>query len=258
MCSWCATSTTPRSFRRRATTPPTSGSLTPRPRERRATVLPGFGYPTDCSTANIYPFAKNSQISHLSVVDWYIGNNNRAADGGRSLYRKRLDSGGVIVTEEVVAGVTNMEIKYRVDGTDSFVDASIGDRGQLAEGQRSPHQAHDRQRRSARVDRMRPQILEGCSALHVDGHDEESSPMIRSPFAARSINAAPRSAASALAVSLILLVIAVILGLAASRGTLLQERMSANMYDRSLAFQRAESALRAAEPQSAAAGRSQI
>jgi type IV pilus assembly protein PilX len=51
----------------------------------------------------------------------------------------------------------------------------------------------------------------------------------------------------ALAVSLILLVVAVMLGLAASRGTLLQERMSANMYDRSLAFQRAESALRSAE-----------
>lgn len=51
----------------------------------------------------------------------------------------------------------------------------------------------------------------------------------------------------ALAVALILLVVAVMLGLAASRGTLLQERMSANMYDRSLAFQRAESALRKAE-----------
>ena len=51
----------------------------------------------------------------------------------------------------------------------------------------------------------------------------------------------------ALAVALILLVVALMLGLAASRGTLLQERMSANMYDRSLAFQRAESGLRAAE-----------
>jgi type IV pilus assembly protein PilX len=51
----------------------------------------------------------------------------------------------------------------------------------------------------------------------------------------------------ALAVSLILLVVALMLGLAASRGTLLQERMSANMYDRSLAFQRSEAALRAAE-----------
>lgn len=51
----------------------------------------------------------------------------------------------------------------------------------------------------------------------------------------------------ALVVSLILLVLATLIGLASVRGTNLQERMSANMYDRSLAFQRAESALRAAE-----------
>ena len=51
----------------------------------------------------------------------------------------------------------------------------------------------------------------------------------------------------ALIVSLVLLVLATIIGLAGVRGTNLQERMSANMYDRSLAFQRAESALRAAE-----------
>lgn len=51
----------------------------------------------------------------------------------------------------------------------------------------------------------------------------------------------------ALAVALILLVIATLIGLAGIRNTNLQERMSANMYDRSLAFQRAESALRAAE-----------
>jgi type IV pilus assembly protein PilX len=51
----------------------------------------------------------------------------------------------------------------------------------------------------------------------------------------------------ALVVALILLVVATLIGLAASRGTLLQERMSSNSFDRSLAFQRAESALRAAE-----------
>jgi type IV pilus assembly protein PilX len=51
----------------------------------------------------------------------------------------------------------------------------------------------------------------------------------------------------ALVVALILLVVATLIGLAASRGTLLQERMSANSYDRSLAFQRSEAALRAAE-----------
>jgi type IV pilus assembly protein PilX len=51
----------------------------------------------------------------------------------------------------------------------------------------------------------------------------------------------------ALVVALILLVVATLIGLAASRGTMLQERMSSNSYDRSLAFQRSEAALRAAE-----------
>lgn len=51
----------------------------------------------------------------------------------------------------------------------------------------------------------------------------------------------------ALVVALILLVVATLIGLSGVRGTNLQERMSANMYDRSLAFQRAEAALRAAE-----------
>lgn len=51
----------------------------------------------------------------------------------------------------------------------------------------------------------------------------------------------------ALIVSLVLLLVATLIGLAAVRSTSLQEHMSANMYDRSLAFQRAESALRAAE-----------
>ena len=51
----------------------------------------------------------------------------------------------------------------------------------------------------------------------------------------------------ALVVALILLVVATLIGLASSRGTMLQERMSSNSYDRSLAFQRSEAALRAAE-----------
>ena len=48
-------------------------------------------------------------------------------------------------------------------------------------------------------------------------------------------------------VVLILLLVITLLGLAVLRGTLMGERMSANMYDRSLAFQSAESALREAE-----------
>lgn len=62
-----------------------------------------------------------------------------------------------------------------------------------------------------------------------------------------SIVMARRQRGVALIVSLILLVVATLIGLAASRSTMLQERMSGNTYDRSLAFQRSESALRAAE-----------
>ncbi|MDQ8024373.1 MAG: PilX N-terminal domain-containing pilus assembly protein [Moraxellaceae bacterium] len=51
----------------------------------------------------------------------------------------------------------------------------------------------------------------------------------------------------ALLVVLILLLIMTLLGLASLRGTLLEERMSGNLFDRSLAFQAAETALRQGE-----------
>lgn len=51
----------------------------------------------------------------------------------------------------------------------------------------------------------------------------------------------------ALATVLILLLIMTILGLAAMRGTLMEERMSSNQLDRSLSFQAAEAALRKGE-----------
>ncbi|MET0549016.1 MAG: PilX N-terminal domain-containing pilus assembly protein [Xanthomonas sp.] len=65
-----------------------------------------------------------------------------------------------------------------------------------------------------------------------------------------------RQAGISLIVVLLLLLVMTLLGLAVLRGTLLQERMSSNMYDRSLGFQAAESALRDAEKviQNAAAG----
>ncbi|KGM50988.1 hypothetical protein N792_13025 [Lysobacter concretionis Ko07 = DSM 16239] len=51
----------------------------------------------------------------------------------------------------------------------------------------------------------------------------------------------------ALVVVLILLLVMTLLGLAAMRGTLMEERMSANLLDRSLAFQAVEAALREGE-----------
>lgn len=52
---------------------------------------------------------------------------------------------------------------------------------------------------------------------------------------------------AALVVVLILLLLMTLLGLASLRGTLLEERMGANLLDRSLGFQAAEAALRVAE-----------
>ena len=84
----------------------------------------GLGYPTDCAstTGNVYTYAPNSQVARLTAVDWYIGNNGRANEGGRSLYRVRL---GTPNPEEIVAGVTNMEIVYREQGRNDFRAANL-------------------------------------------------------------------------------------------------------------------------------------
>ncbi|WP_267873360.1 pilus assembly PilX family protein [Dyella amyloliquefaciens] len=51
----------------------------------------------------------------------------------------------------------------------------------------------------------------------------------------------------ALVVALILLVVVTLVGFAAVRGTLMQQKMSANLYDRQIAFQNAEAAMRVAQ-----------
>ena len=51
----------------------------------------------------------------------------------------------------------------------------------------------------------------------------------------------------ALVVALILLVVLTLVGFAAIRGTLIQQKMAANLYDRQIAFQSAEAGLRAAK-----------
>ncbi|MEN1956333.1 pilus assembly PilX family protein [Luteimonas changyuni] len=56
-----------------------------------------------------------------------------------------------------------------------------------------------------------------------------------------------RQSGVSLIVVLVLLLVMTLLGLAVLGSTLLEERMSANMYDRSLGFQAAESALREGE-----------
>lgn len=58
---------------------------------------------------------------------------------------------------------------------------------------------------------------------------------------------ASRQRGAALLVVLILLLVMTLLGLASLRGSLMEERMSAGLYDRGLAFQASEAALREAE-----------
>jgi type IV pilus assembly protein PilW len=89
----------------------------------------GLGYPTECSpnvnaNGNVYEFGRNAQIARLSAVAWYIGNNGRATEGGRSLYRQRLGAAAAAQTEEIVAGVSDMELWYREEGADEFVLAT--------------------------------------------------------------------------------------------------------------------------------------
>ncbi|MDR1662044.1 MAG: hypothetical protein LBR95_06430 [Azoarcus sp.] len=59
----------------------------------------------------------------------------------------------------------------------------------------------------------------------------------------------PRQRGATLVVTLILLTVMSLLAVTSLRGTVLQERMSANAYDRSLAFQAAEAGLRMGERQ---------
>jgi type IV pilus assembly protein PilX len=63
----------------------------------------------------------------------------------------------------------------------------------------------------------------------------------------RSLHSPRAQRGVALAVVLILLLVMTLLALTSLRGTLLEERMSANLMDRSLSFQAAEAALREGE-----------
>lgn len=62
----------------------------------------------------------------------------------------------------------------------------------------------------------------------------------------RSLPRRPAQRGVALVVALLLLVVITLVGLAAVRGTIMQQRMAANHFDRQVAFQSAEAAMRAA------------
>lgn len=59
------------------------------------------------------------QAARYYAATWYIGNNGRAEEGGRSLYRARLAANGNIVREEILPGVVDMAIRYHSKGAPS-------------------------------------------------------------------------------------------------------------------------------------------
>lgn len=79
-------------------------------------------------------FEANGQVARYAASTWYIGNNGRAADGGRSLYRVRYVQGSAaaatsparLVVEEVLPGVLDMQLRYRVEGTGDMLPATGG------------------------------------------------------------------------------------------------------------------------------------
>lgn len=77
------------------------------------------------STVSITPETdfSSGQLAHFQAVTWFVGNNGRAADGGRSLYRVRYTRGGVVVTEEVLPGISDMLIRFRLDGGADFINS---------------------------------------------------------------------------------------------------------------------------------------
>jgi type IV pilus assembly protein PilW len=87
----------------------------------------GLGFPTDCSTAtgNSYELTRNTQLWRLFAVDWYIGQTGRTGnDTGTALFRRRLGPAGVDTAEEIVAGISDMQISYRLGTSNEFVDAA--------------------------------------------------------------------------------------------------------------------------------------
>jgi type IV pilus assembly protein PilW len=91
-------------------------------------VIPGNNPSQLCDTnGNPGPFDKNAVIASLSSVAWYIGDNSRPDEGGRSLYMARLgtNSGNAVLRRiEIASGVTDLNFRFRLIDTADFVDAA--------------------------------------------------------------------------------------------------------------------------------------
>ena len=57
-------------------------------------------------------------------MTWFIGNNGRPAEGGRSLYRVRYEGRGADdpAPEEVLPGITEMDFRFRIGSDAAFTN----------------------------------------------------------------------------------------------------------------------------------------
>ncbi|MDE2308877.1 MAG: pilus assembly protein [Xanthomonadaceae bacterium] len=84
---------------------------------------------------------------------------------------------------------------------------------------------------------------------HAAGRDITAAAASGIPRAALHSARAHRQRGVALVVALILLVVITLVGLAAVRGTIMQQKMASNLFDQQIAFQSAEAAMRVAAAQ---------
>lgn len=82
----------------------------------------GLGFPTDCGsvTGNAYQYGPNSLIARFATELWYVGWNGRPDEGGRSLFRQRLAGGATTEVTEFVAGVTDLQVRFRENAETEF------------------------------------------------------------------------------------------------------------------------------------------
>lgn len=72
-----------------------------------------------------YAYPPNANVMRLESSAWYVGNNDRPASGGFSLFRavSRNNGGGTVLDiEEVAEGISDLQIQYLLNG--AYVNAA--------------------------------------------------------------------------------------------------------------------------------------
>lgn len=82
----------------------------------------GFKIPMDCSTnGTSYQYGSNSLVVKHNAIRWFVAENNNE---GLSLFRQSLNSGTVGNPEEIISGVSDLQISYLIAGSPDYVDST--------------------------------------------------------------------------------------------------------------------------------------